>query len=230
MNPVDVEHAEAALRSYFADKSVRARAEMVIFQCLNRDVTDAALILEEIRTRVLDERQRRLRGVQQQLERQVARDLAVWKTRQESPQSLAHAASGYLIDVLASGVLVNSIYDLLKAAVHVARKRRPKDPGAIDTAPPAKEVLTALALLSVIEQCGRHGIFAPAITDLRVTKWMHDSDSSTAYVKAGGRRAPDLDAEIVIPHEGLGHRGVKVTIRSSNRPATLTHDSADFPR
>lgn len=226
VNSVDVEQAEGALSFYFADKSVRARADIVIFRCLQHDVTDPDLILDRVRAEVLDERQRGLRGVQTQLQHRIAGAVADWSSRHESPRSLAHEY-GYWIEILASGVIGNTGYELLKAAIKLAWKRSPPSRRTASKAPPAKDVLTSFVQLAVIEQCRRHDIPAPAVDKLRVTKWLHGDKSSTAYVRSGSPRSPSLEAEIVVPHEGLGHRGAEVTIRRSNPGGGHMYDPSD---
>ncbi len=209
----DAKLIEANLQVYFLDKSLRARAAIIIDGAIASQVDDPDVILRIVQGELLDDRQPH--GVQSRLRDQIDRALKAHETAQQHYLVAGPSAQilDSLVEIAAAGIVGNASYDLLKASMRLALQRR--KPATRQKAPPPKDLLSAYAVLAVIEQCRRHDLPVPRAADLRVTKWSHDVDSSTAYVRGGGRRHASLFASVDIPHADLGSKGANVTIRHS---------------
>lgn len=102
--------------------------------------------------------------------------------------------------VLASGIVTNLAYDLLKKAIPRRHdgERRVKAP----------DLLRQLALHAVLEQCRRYDLETPELDDMKV-RWSDTKAGATAHVTC---RKSDLRARVVIPYEDRESRGLQVWI------------------
>jgi len=106
---------------------------------------------------------------------------------------------------MASGVVGNLAYDLLKKAI--PRRHNREEPVK------ASDLLRDLALHAVVEQCHRYDLEAPELDDMRI-KWNYTKVGATAHVTC---RRSELTAKVVIPYEDRESRGVEVRIVDVSR-------------